>query len=179
MTPKNCEVLINQDRLRAIEVMSTDMFNCPHRRRGRTYKEVYTNTYSGKILEYALEDQGGVLNPKEFNEKDRDSYCWDVTWNSLRTEVKRKKFIGSKVTFYSWYSMDYVRTFLKNTDYVEQLIVGDYKLVGPHKYKVEWMFITPVLNNFKQYIQKSMYNEGQMIYNHRYDPNCKYLMEVV
>lgn len=174
--PQKCEVYIDQNRLDAIETMTTEMFNCSRRRRGRTIEQIYQSAYSGKILEYALEDQGAVLNPKEFNPADRDSYCWDVLWNGLRTEVKRKKFIDSKVEFYSWYNPDHVKTFLKNSDYVEQFIAGDFKRVGTHKYRVEWMFSTLVNQDFQKYIKKSMYNEGQMYYNHRHDPNCNYLM---
>lgn len=177
MNIQNCEVEITQERQVAIEEMATEMFNCPVRRRGRSYEQVHAATLSGKILEYALEDQGGILNPKPFNVGDRDSYCWDVLFDGLRTEVKRMRFMNNSDTkFYSWYNQNNVKTFLKNTDIVEQFIVGDYLRVSDWKFKVEWMFKTKVNNNFKNYIKKSMYNEGQMYYAHRQDPNCEYYL---
>lgn len=177
MKPETITFSLDEDELRYIGEMATDMFNCQIRRRNRTYEQVYASTKAGKILEFALVRQGAQHNPLEFDVKNRESYAYDVVWNSLRTEVKRKRFLSNDTTkYYSWNKPEYVKTFLKNTDIVEQLIVGDYIELSDNLYKVEWMLVTRIGNNFKSYLKKSLYNSGQMYYNHNMDNNCQYLL---
>ena len=177
MKPESITFALNDDELQFIETMATEMFECPVRRRNRSYEQVYASTKAGVILEFALVRQGAIKNPLAFDVKNRESYAYDVVWNGLKTEVKRKRFLSNDTTkYYSWNKPEYVRTFLNNTDIVEQLIVGDYKKIDDNQYHVEWMLMTLVENNFKQYIKKSVYNQGQMYYNHYHDRNCEYLL---
>jgi hypothetical protein len=181
MIPKPITYSLKEDEMDAIIEMANDIYKCPKRRRGRAAEVVFESCKAGKILEFALERQGAILNSKKFNLSDLDSYVWDVLWDKKKTEVKRKRFIESngydqKTKYYSWKNPNHVKTFLSNTREVEQLIVGDYACVGKNLYYVKWMLITNVDENFCNYIRKSVYNQGQMIYNHKYDPNCNYLM---
>lgn len=160
-----------------IYIMAEDIYNCPIRSRGRSATQILNAVKAGVILEFALERQGATKNPAPFDKANRDSYAWDVEWNGLKTEVKRKNFLTKdKTRYYSWSNPEYVQTFLRNIDIVEQLIVGDYVEVAKNTYTVEWMLMSRVGKNFKKYIKESMYNRGQLYYNHLQDPNCNYLM---
>ena len=177
MKPKPITFKLTQEELQFIENMAIDIHACPTRSRGRTYDEVYSSTKAGVILEFALERQGAKKNPRPWRPSDRESYAWDVIWNNKKTEVKRKRFLSDDRTmWYSWDKPEYVKTFLKNLDIVNQLIVGDYRMIEEDVYEVKWMLMTDVNRDFKNYIKKSMYNLGQMYYNHKQDPNCNYLM---
>lgn len=177
MKPEPITFELSHDEIEFINEMATEIYNCPVRSRGRSKDQVQNAVKAGVILEFALERQGAIKNPTQFDVKNRDSYVWDVIWNSLKTEVKRKRFLSNDNTkYYSWNKPEYVKTFLKNTDIVEQLIVGDYVELSDNKYKVEWMLVTRIGNNFKSYLKKSLYNSGQMYYNHNMDNNCQYLL---
>ena len=177
--PQPITFILDDQELDFINTMATEIHGCPVRNRGRTFEQVYASVKAGVILEFALERQGGRKNDLPFDVVNRESYSWDVIWNGLKTEVKRKSFLSNDRTkYYSWDDPSYVKTFLKNTDIVEQFIVGDYKQLDENTYSVEWMLMTEVGNNFKNYIKKSMYNAGQLYYNHKQDPNCKYLLGV-
>jgi len=177
MKPEPITFKLSESELSFIETMASEIYNCPVRSRGRSYEQVYAATKAGVILEFALERQGAEKNPLEFDVKNRESYAYDVKWNNLRTEVKRKRFLSNdKTKYFSWNRPEYVKTFLRNTDIVEQLIVGDYEEVSNNKYSVSWMLMTSVTENFKNYVKKSMYNQGQLYYNHTMDRNCEYLL---
>lgn len=159
-----------------IEKMAREIHACPVRNRGRTYSVVERSVKNGSILEFALERQGAFKNNLPFDVTNRESYAWDVIWEGKKTEVKRKNFLSNDSTkYYSWDNPSYVQTFLNNLDIVEQLIVGDYKEIEKDTFVVEWMLMTDVGQDFKRYIKKSMYNKGQMYYNHLQDKSCKYL----
>jgi len=179
MKLKNITFKMSDEELDFIETMAKDIHACPKRNRNRGYAQVYNSVKAGVILELALKRQGATKNPSKFDEKDRSTYAWDVMWNGKRTEVKRMKFLSKPdVRWYSWDKPENVSTFLKNIDYVEQLIVGDYETINnvDNTYSVSWMLITKVEKDFKKFIKKSMYNEGQMYYNHKSDKNCTYLI---
>ena len=176
MKPANTTFILDSDHLSFIETMAKEIHACKVRSRGRSYEQVYAATKAGVILEFALEVQGARKNPLPFDVVNRESYSWDVEWNGLKTEVKRKAFLNDDRTkYYSWDKPEYVKTFLRNLDIAQQLIVGDYKQIGENTYNVEWMLMTKAGEGFKKYIKKSLYNEGQMYYNHHIDPNCTYL----
>lgn len=175
-TPSKMTFTLDKYELDHIDQMATEIHNCPVRNRGRTFEQVYKSTRAGVILEFALERQGASKNQLPFDSANRESYAYDVLWNGLKTEVKRKRFLNDDRTmYYSWDDPSYVKTFLRNTDLVDQLIVGDFKEVSENTYEVDWMLSSKIGKNFKQYIKKSMYNQGQMYYNHKQDPNCTYL----
>jgi len=177
MIPKPITLTLTQKELDFIETMAIDIHSCRTRSRGRSYEQVYLATKAGVILEFALERQGAKKNPRPWRVSDRESYAWDVLWNNKKTEVKRKRFLtDDRTSWYSWNDPSYVKTFLKNTDLVQQLIIGDYREIEEDTYEVKWMLMTDVGRDFRNYIKKSMYNLGQMYYNHKQDPNCNYLM---
>lgn len=167
---------LNEKELAFIDEMSKEIFECSVRSRGRSLEQVASSVRNGVILEFALQRLGAQKNPAEFDVTDRDTYAWDVLWNGKKTEVKRKKFLHNDTTkYYSWDRPEYVKTFLNNLDLVEQLIVGDFIELENNYYRVEWMLETAVDKNFRKYINKSMYNQGQMYYNHFQDTSCNYL----
>jgi len=169
---------LNDKELDFIETMSKEIYACPVRSRGRDFATIKKSVKNGIILEFALERLGAQKNPATFDVTNRESYAWDKLWNGKKTEIKRKKFLHNDSTaYYSWDKPEYVKTFLNNLDIVEQLIVGDYIELEENYYRVEWMLETKVDRNFKKYIHKSMYNKGQLYYNHKQDPNCNYLRE--
>ena len=177
--PQPITFKLNDEELDFIHTMAVEIHGCPVRSRGRAWEHVYRSTLAGVILEFALERQGATKNPLPFDVVNRESYAYDVVWNGKKTEVKRKRFLSNdKTQWYSWNDPSYVKTLLKNTDIVEQLIVGDFAEVDEDTFSVEWMLMTDVGNDFRNYIKKSMYNLGQMYYNHKQDPNCNYLMGV-
>ena len=179
MAPKDIIFKLSSEQLDFIETMAKEIYQCPRRNQNRDYRRVYNSTKAGVILEFALERQGAIKNPKQFDHTDRDSYAWDVMWNGKRTEVKRKQFLRNNSSkYYTWNNSKHVDTFLKNAGYVQQLIVGDYEEIDGvnDTYNVKWMLATQVGKDFKKFIKKSMYNEGQMYYNHKYDKNCTYLL---
>lgn len=176
MLPQSMTLMLDEQELDFIQTMATEIHECPVRNRGRTFQQVYNATKAGVILEFALERQGASKNSLPFDVVNRESYAWDIIWNGKKTEVKRKPFLNNDSTkYYSWDNPSYVKTFLNNLDIVEQLIVGDYKEVDENTYDVQWMLVTDVDKNFRKYIKESMYNKGQMYYNHYLDKNCKYL----
>ena len=167
---------MTDEEIEYLSKQALEISQCPVRSRGREYDECFRATRAGAILEFALVHQGAIKNPKEFDPSDRDSYAWDVMWDAGQTEVKRKNFLSNDST--KWYSYNdpvYVKTFLKNLDIVDHFVVGDYKVLEPNVFAVEWMLITKVGKGFKNYMQKSLYNAGQMYYNHYNDRNCQYL----
>lgn len=175
-TPQPITYSMTDEEIEYLSKQALEISQCPVRSRGRTYEECFSASRAGAILEFALVHQGATKNPKEFDPSDRDSYAWDVIWDNGQTEVKRKNFLSNDNT--KWYSYDdpvYVKTFLKNLDIVEHFIVGDYKVLEPNVFAVEWMLVTKVGKYFKNYMQKSLYNSGQMYYNHYNDKNCQYL----
>ena len=175
-TPQPITYSMTDEEIEYLSKQALEISQCPVRSRGRTYEECFSASRAGAILEFALVHQGATKNPKEFDPLDRDSYAWDVIWDNGQTEVKRKNFLSNDNT--KWYSSDvpvYVKTFLKNLDIVEHFIVGDYKVLEPNVFAVEWMLVTKVGKYFKNYMQKSLYNSGQMYYNHYNDKNCQYL----
>jgi hypothetical protein len=175
-TPQPITYSMTDEEIEYLSKQALEISQCPVRSRGRTYEECFSASRAGAILEFALVHQGATKNPKEFDPLDRDSYAWDVIWDNGQTEVKRKNFLSNDNT--KWYSYDdpvYVKTFLKNLDIVEHFIVGDYKVLEPNVFAVEWMLVTKVGKYFKNYMQKSLYNSGQMYYNHYNDKNCQYL----
>lgn len=176
---KSITFQLDQTELDYIETMATEIHECPVRNRGRSFEQVYQSTKSGCILEFALERLGASKNNLPFDVANRESYAWDVLLDGKKTEVKRKRFLHNDSTkYFSWDNPSYVKTFLRNLDLVEQLVVGDYKEIDENRYSVEWMLKTDIDENFYQYVKKSMYNVGQMYYNHTYDPKCQYLMGV-
>lgn len=177
-TPQPITYSMTDEEIEYLSKQALEISQCPVRSRGRTYEECFSASRAGAILEFALVHQGATKNPKEFDPSDRDSYAWDVIWDNGQTEVKRKNFLSNDNT--KWYSYDdpvYVKTFLKNLDIVEHFIVGDYKVLEPNVFAVEWMLVTKVGKYFKNYMQKSLYNSGQMYYNHYRDVNCQYLKQ--
>ena len=175
-TPQPITYSMTDEEIEYLSKQALEISQCPVRSRGRTYEECFSASRAGAILEFALVHQGATKNPKEFDPSDRDSYAWDVIWDAGQTEVKRKNFLSNDST--KWYSYNdpvYVKTFLKNLDIVDHFIVGDYKVLEPNVFAVEWMLITKVGKDFKNYMQKSLYNAGQMYYNHYNDRNCQYL----
>ena len=176
--PQNITYSMTDEEIEYLSKQAFEISECPVRSRGRTYDECFRATRAGAILEFALVHQGAIKNPKEFNVSDRDSYAWDVLWDGGQTEVKRKNFLSNDNT--KWYSYNdpvYVKTFLKNLDIVDNFIVGDYKVLEPNVFAVEWMLITKAGKYFKNYMQESLYNRGQMYYNHYRDVNCQYLRQ--
>ena len=176
--PRNVTYSMTEEEIEYLNKQAFEISQCPVRSRGRGYEQCLNATRSGAILEFALVHQGAIKNPKEFDPSDRDSYAWDVMWDAGQTEVKRKNFLSNDNT--KWYSYNdpaYVKTFLKNLDIVEHFIVGDYKILEPNVFQVQWMLITKVGTNFRNYMQKSLYNSGQMYYNHYNDKNCQYAKE--
>ena len=174
--PRNVTYSMTEEEIEYLNKQAFEISQCPVRSRGRGYAQCLNATRSGAILEFALVHQGAIKNPKEFDPSDRDSYAWDVMWDAGQTEVKRKNFLSNDST--KWYSYNdpvYVKTFLKNLDIVDHFVVGDYKVLEPNVFAVEWMLITKVGKGFKNYMQKSLYNAGQMYYNHYNDRNCQYL----
>ena len=175
-TPQPITYSMTDEEIEYLSKQALEISQCPVRSRGRTYEECFSASRAGAILEFALVHQGATKNPKEFDPSDRDSYAWDVMWDAGQTEVKRKNFLSNDST--KWYSYNdpvYVKTFLKNLDIVDHFVVGDYKVLEPNVFAVEWMLITKVGKGFKNYMQKSLYNAGQMYYNHYNDRNCQYL----
>jgi hypothetical protein len=143
-----------------IETMAQDMFNCPVRRRNRSYEEVYASTKKGLILEYALEKQGAIKNPAPFDKSNLYSYCWDVMLGAYKTEVKCTRdpnncgeFKASWLTF----SYDTVKTFLKNLkrdpDCVDKIIFGYYNEIKENTYDVNWLLYVDA-HYFKSNIRK-------------------------
>ena len=176
--PRPITYSMTDEEIAYLQKQALDISNCPIRSRGRSYEECFASSHSGAILEFALCRQGATKNPKSFNEEDPDSYAWDVTWDGGQMEVKRKKFLSDDRTkWYSYNDIAYVKTFLNNLHLVDYFAVGDYKILDTNVYNVQWMFITKVGSNFKNYMQKSIYNKGQMYYNHTRDANCIRLMQ--
>ena len=170
--PKPIVYSMTDEEIESLKIQAQEISNCPVRSRGRSFERCFAASKAGAILEFALCHQGAIKNPKKFNVMDPDSYAWDVLWNEHRTEVKRKKFLSDDRTkWYSYTDPNHVKTFLKNLDLVDYFIVGDYKILGENLYEVHWMFITKVGKNFKNYMQESVYNKGQMYYNHTRDKN--------
>lgn len=174
--PQNITYSMTEEELEYLHKQAFEISQCPVRSRGRSYDQCLSATRAGSVLEFALVHQGATKNPKDFDVSDRDSYAWDVIWDGGQTEVKRKNFLSNDTTkWYSYNDPTYVKTFLKNLDIVDHFIVGDYKMLETNLFEVQWMLITKVGNNFRDYMKKSMYNSGQMYYNHYNDVNCQYL----
>lgn len=179
VAPRPITFSMTDEEIEKIKKQAQEINRCPVRSRGRSYERCFAASLAGSILEIALVRQGGIKNPKAFNVNDPDSYAWDVTWQDGRAEIKRKKFLSDDRTkWYSYTDPNHVKTFLKNVHLVDYFIVGDYKILEENLYEVHWMLITKVGANFKNYMQESMYNRGQMYYNHTRDMNCVHLLGV-
>ena len=179
VAPKSITFSMTDTEIEFLNKQAREISECPVRGRGRSFEQCFAASRAGSILEFALIHQGATKNPKAFNVNDPDSYAWDVIWQDGRAEIKRKKFLSDDRTkWYSYTDPNYVKTFLKNVHLVDYFIVGDYKILGENLYEVHWMLITKVGSNFKDYMQESMYNKGQMYYNHTRDMNCVRLLGV-
>lgn len=173
--PTNISFEVTPELIEKRDIMAAQMFLCPKRRNGQSLQQKIVQTQSGIFLEHALELQGAELNPKEFNVKDRDSYCWDAKWDGLYAEVKRCKITDTR----SWFSFSQqqVKTMLNNTDVLDLLIVGDYSwdgVVGSYC-DVTWILIAPI-DTFKQNINRSQFNQNMLYYNHKAEPRSVFLM---
>ena len=175
--PNSITYSMTQDEIEYLSEQATNIYNCPRRGRGRPWEECLKMSARGAVLEFALVRQGGIKNPKDFDVRDPDSYAWDIVWDGSKTEVKRKEFINKDTKWYSFNNKHYTQTFLRNLDLIDTFIVGDFVQPEVNVFNVEWMFITRVNSNFNEYVAPSRYNNGQMVYFHKKDPNCEYLLE--
>lgn len=172
--PRDIQFTITPELIEKRDTMAAQMYLCPKRRNGNSLDQKIYQAQAGIFLEHALEIQGAEANEKEFDVKDRDSYFWDVKWDGLYTEVKRCKMHEDR-SWFTFYEIQ-VKTMLNNIDRLDLLIVGDYEIIEKNTCSVKWMLMTPV-KTFKRNVKRSMYNEGQMYYNHTGESNCVILME--
>lgn len=132
----------------------------------QTLEQKRENAMSGVFLEHALVLQGAIKNPAKFDKTDRYSYCWDVDWHNLLSEVKRCHI--EDATKWFTFPQRQVETMCKNLDIVQLLIVGDYKIIEDNMISVDWLLMSNPQNfrtNMKPCkIQK--YDEIKYFYNH-------------
>ena len=130
----------------------------------QTLEQKRENALSGVFLEHALVLQGAIKNPAKFDKTDRYSYCWDVDWYNLLSEVKRCRDAKKWFTFFP----SQVNTMCKNLDIVQLLIVGDYRIMEDNMVSVDWLLMSNPQNfrtNMKPCkIQDS--DETKYFYNH-------------
>jgi hypothetical protein len=173
--PKNMSFVVDVSLIEKRDIMAAEMFLCPKRRNGQSLEQKIYQSQAGVFLEHALYLQGATLNEKEFDVRDRDSYCWDVMWDGFYTEVKRCKITETR----SWFSFPekQVKTMLNNTDSLELLIVGDYEWNGTvnSECHVKWILLAPI-KTFKSKISRSKFNKNVLYYNHKLEPRSSFLL---
>lgn len=155
--PEPITYSLNNEQNEFMLEMSRDIHACPRRnRQGRAYDTVLNNVRSGLILEFALELQGAIKNPKRFDYTDPDSYDWDVDWDGL-TEIKRmadcRQFPKNRrshwITFAPYKVETYVRNITREPGKVDKIIFGVYNEIMPNTFDVDWRLVAPS-DTFKQ-----------------------------
>jgi hypothetical protein len=175
--PKSIKFKLDDYEIEHIETMSREMYDCPTRRGGRSYQQVYDATLSGVILEYALVRQGAVKNNSQFDVKDRNTYNWDVLWHGLKTEVKctadPSKMPKERKTKWVTTTLNNIQTFLNNIAYdpdcVDIVIFGCYNKLANDVYECKWRLIAPA-DTFKSNLRKC-----NPAYSSSYDKKTKLL----
>ena len=134
-----------------IQTMAREMFECPHRRRGRSYSTVLSHTYSGVILEFALARQGAIMNPAEFDYTKPETHNWDVKWCDWIAEVKNSQDPGNLptsmekkwLTIPNYMANKLVRNRRLYPKCVDIIIFGCYNKIRHNTFDVRWRAVVP------------------------------------
>ena len=151
---------INKDQNDFMIEMAKEIHACPVRSKGRAYDTVLKAVRQGVILEFALENQGAIKNPKPFDKTDPDSYEWDVDWYGL-SEVKAvpdcrqfpEDMKSHWVTFPERQVKTYIKNITRNPGKVDKIIFGVYNEIKPNTFDVAWRLVAPS-DTFKSNIRK-------------------------
>lgn len=169
--PKPVKVILTNDELRHLEKMTDEIYSCPRRNsQKRSWDEVSRDCYSGVILEFALERQGGKRNPGEFNHRVCTSHNWDVDWMGWRHEVKsclNPETIpdnGKYETNPKWVniSSSKAKKIIKNRKMypgcVDTILFGYYNKISERVYDCKWRAIIPA-DTVLSSLRKSNFND--------------------
>lgn len=92
--PLKSEVFVsNEEVIAAATLLAEKIFNDIHKRRGRTYEQVFNSCFIGRIAEVGVkklldaEDKLDVFDDK-WDVKDRSTYGCDLIYENMRIEVK-------------------------------------------------------------------------------------------
>jgi hypothetical protein len=150
-----------------IKKKTDDIFNNPVTRHGREYEEVYNSTKK-MLIEYALAkyDANFILNTKEHNKFDPDTYAYDLTHAPSGITIEIKRFGESDNFKWFSYPKKALNTFLKNLDIIDVLICGKLKEnKANNSYEVKFMLVADA-KSFKKYMKTSVYKSEDIIYSH-------------
>jgi hypothetical protein len=145
-----------------------------HKTSTRPYDVILKNCFEGSITELGILNalakysSSAKLNPKEFNFKDLDSYCWDVEVNinsiNFRFEIKSMKNINPIQQFFFNYHIKrpgldlstYIDKGISKTDF---LILAAYiQNINTCSYTILPKYIFSS-NHFKSYMKRSTHND--------------------
>lgn len=142
--PENITFSLTKDQNEYIQTMAKEIKACPVRSHGRAIDTIYNSVRKGVILEYALVAQGAIKNDATFDKTIPDSYCWDVIWDTHRTELKNVYF--DKTMSWVSFNLKYVQTFInivkRNKKLVDIIMFGHYDESGD-AISVKWRLIAP------------------------------------
>lgn len=170
--PKPVNLHLSDDEWNHLESMTTSIYSCPKRnKKGRSWDKVFSDTCSGVILEFAIQRQGGVLNPATFDHRKSSTHNWDVEWNGFRHEVKscwNPELIpknGKYVSDPKWVniSKDKANKLAKNRrlypNCVDTVIFGYYNKISQQVYECKFRAIVP-FKTIRQSLRKSNFNDN-------------------
>lgn len=185
---------LSEDELSYIKTMATDIHSSPAKARGRSLELIMAHTTAGVILEFALERQGALKNPAEFDHTIPDSHNWDVEWDGMRCEVKNAQdpdkmpegFEIKWLTMSNYMGNKLARNRKLYPECVDVVIFGCYSKIAENTYDVRWRCVAPFNtiretltpcnpdydNNWTEEVDGS--KKLKFFYDHRKENRCIY-----
>lgn len=169
--PKPVNLHVTDDEWNHLETMATDIYKCPVRNNeGRSWDEVFEDTCTGVILEFAIQRQGGILNPAKFNHRKAGTHNWDVKWLDLVHEVKscvnpeKIPKNGKYKTDPKWVNIrkgkveKIIKNHRKYPNCVDTVIFGYYNKLSERVYECKFRAIVP-FEPIRSILRRSNFNE--------------------
>ena len=120
--PKDTKLVVTKELIDHRDLVVYNMMNDPERGRYREEWKIIENETPGEIMEYALEQQGAIRNPKadHFDSTDPDTFIWDCYWHGERMEIKFRDLLQTlrearkeeRFPYYAYFE-EQVKTFRK------------------------------------------------------------------
>lgn len=159
---KNAPVRIkrSEELNKKFDTIANEIYHCPVRNESKRKFTTVLFSVEKMVIEHALaQSTGMILNPLEFDYRNRQSYAYDVIDPDNNATFECKRWAEK------WFSFNQkdVNTFLKNTDIVDYFVSG--KVLRTTEYFTVFFHLVADAKSFKQFIRPSQYN-NKLYYDH-------------
>lgn len=160
------EIFVSVEEVKTAALYLADkIFNDPHKRRGRTYEQVFKSCFIGRIAEVGVKK---ILNANDkldienddWDVKDRNTYGHDLVYEGMRIEVKSQKG--------EWFDIpaDGLKTLRNNiAERVLDVVVTASYEEKNHGYLVRPCVIIDPYSMLK-YVKQSHYRDDKFFFDH-------------